>query len=190
MTENFFQNFENSPSLEFFCEFFWQTLNFYCQSSYGQIFFKLCIHTLKNTYFRMNQEKKYTFSPKAKYWPWKRPFFCITILLSKKLHESKIWPHFYFSNFLSLWSESGLIFSKFWVFQHEIERASRRTQFPLVIEAACGARHSFFASSTLALDFVLKTSKFRKNKTTFTSQAQKVGRVKVGSDFRFVQLFT
>ena len=126
MTEKSFQNFENSPSLEFFCEFFWQTLNFYCQSSYGQIFFKLCIHTLKNTYFHMNQEKKYTFSPKAKCWPWKRPFFCITILLSKKLHESKIWPHFYFSNFLSLWSESVLIFSKFWVFQHETERASRR----------------------------------------------------------------
>ena len=47
-----------------------------------------------------------------------------------------------------------------------------------------------FALSTRALDFVLKKSKFRKNKHTFTSQAQEVGKVKVGLDFRFEQLFT
>ena len=69
MTQKKFENFEKSWSLEFFCEIFWQSLNFYCQSCFGQIFFKLCIHALFNTYFHMNQEKKYTFSPKAKYWP-------------------------------------------------------------------------------------------------------------------------
>ena len=47
-----------------------------------------------------------------------------------------------------------------------------------------------FASSSRALNFVLKNSKFRKNKHTFTSQAHKVGKVKVGLDFWFEQLFT
>ena len=71
MTKIFFQNFQKSPTYEFFCDFFCQTLNFYCQSCYGQIFFKFCIRALENIYFKMSKEKKSRFSSKARNWPLK-----------------------------------------------------------------------------------------------------------------------
>ena len=77
--EKNFQNFQNCPSFEFFCDFFWQTLNFFFQCCYGQIFFKLCIHTLKNTYFHMSREKKYRFFPKARKLTLKKAVFSKSI---------------------------------------------------------------------------------------------------------------
>ena len=71
MTKFFLKKSQKSPTFDFFSDFFCQTLNFYCQSCYGQIFFKFCIRALENIYFKMSKEKKSRFSSKARNWPLK-----------------------------------------------------------------------------------------------------------------------